>query len=238
MRVAVMKLDNIKGKEHKEMSLEDFLGKLKELDLGCINVYDRYLRIEYRCKEIAVVGINPRDYIMVHSDFNDLPKGMDIKVFNLIHDFINGEGEDKVGKFLSSIDGLKYKCDYRLEKKDGDQGWDIRATEGYMLDPGERKLIGTSLYLELPEGLYADVRPRSDLSAKGLDVCLGLIDSSYRGEVKVCIVNNSDKKFRIIPDSRIAQIVFGQEIMIKPKKVEEISSDTHRGEKGFGSSGI
>ena len=230
-----MKLDKI---TKKEMSLEDFLDKLEELDLEWVNAYGRNLRIEYKSKQIASVGINPKDYILIRSEFNDLPKGMHIKVFNLIHDFINSEGEGKVGKLLSSIDGLKYKCDYRLEKKDGDQGWDIRATEGYMLDPGERKLISTSLYLELPEGLYADVRPRSGLSAKGIDVCLGLVDSSYRGEVKVCLVNNSDKKFRIIPDSRIAQIIFGYEIMISPKKVDEISSDTHRGEKGFGSSGL
>lgn len=230
-----MKLDKI---TKKDMSLEDFLDKLEELDLEWVNAYGRNLRIEYKSKQIASVGINSKDHILIRSEFNDLPKGMHIKVFNLIHDFINSEGEDKVGKLFSSIDGLKYKCDYRLEKKDGDQGWDIRATEGYILDPGERKLVSTSLYLELPEGLYADVRPRSGLSAKGIDVCLGLIDSSYRGEVKVCIVNNSDKQFRVIPDSRIAQIVFGQEIIISPKKVDEISSDTHRGEKGFGSSGI
>lgn len=220
------------------MELRDFLDGIENLDLEWVNAYDRNLMIEYKGKQIASVGINPRDYIIIRSEFNDLPKGMDIKVFNLIHDFINSEGEGRVGKLLSSIDGLKYKCDYRLEKKDGDQGWDIRATEGYILDPGERKLVSTSLYLELPEGLYADVRPRSGLSARGIDVCLGLIDSSYRGEVKVCIVNNSDKQFRVIPDSRIAQIVFGQEIIISPKKVDEISSDTHRGEKGFGSSGI
>lgn len=235
MKAAALKSDKI---TNKEMSLEDFQKKLEELDLEWVNAYNRNLSIEYMCREIAVVGINPRDYIMVRSDFNDLPKEMAIEVFNLIHEFINSEGEDKLGKLLSSIDGLKYKCDYRLEKKDGDQGWDIRATEGYILDPGERKLVSTSLYLELPEGLYADVRPRSGLSAKGIDVCLGLIDSSYRGEVKVCIVNNSNKQFRVIPDSRIAQVVFGQEIMISPKKVDEISFDTHRGEKGFGSSGI
>lgn len=138
----------------------------------------------------------------------------------------------------STFAALKYKCDYELTKKEGDQGWDIRSIEGTLIKPGERTLIATSLFLELPEGLYADVRPRSGLSAKGIDVCLGLIDSSYRGEVKVCLVNNSDKQFRVIPDSRIAQIVFGQEIIISPKKVDEISSDTHRGEKGFGSSGI
>lgn len=220
------------------MEFRDFLDGIENLDLEWVNAYNRNLRIEYKCKEIAVIGINPRDYIVIRSDFNHLPKEMAIKVFNLIHDFINGESENKVGKLLSSIDGLKYKCDYKLEKKDGDQGWDIRATEGYILDPGERKLVSTSLYLELPEGLYADVRPRSGLSAKGIDVCLGLIDSSYRGEVKVCIVNNSDKEFRIVPNSRIAQIVFDQEILLDPVQVDEISSDTHRGGKGFGSSGI
>ena len=138
----------------------------------------------------------------------------------------------------SAFAALKYKCDYELTKKEGDQGWDIRAAKKYILYPGQRELISTSLYLELPEGLYADVRPRSGLSAKGLDVCLGLVDSSYRGEVKVCLVNNSDKKIRIIPNNRIAQLVFGQEILLDPVKVDEISSDTHRGEKGFGSSGI
>ena len=138
----------------------------------------------------------------------------------------------------SAFAALKYKCDYKLVKNEGDQGWDIRATKRYILYPGQRELISTSLYLELPEGLYADVRPRSGLSAKGLDVCLGLVDSSYRGEVKVCLVNNSDKKIRIIPDSRIAQIVFGQEILLDPVQVDEINSDTHRGEKGFGSSGV
>lgn len=233
-----MKSYKFKGKEHEEMSLEDFLNKLEELDLEWVNAYGRNLRIEYRCKEIAVVGINPRNFIIVRSDFNGLPFEMGIEVFNLIHDFINGECECKAGKLLSNIDGLKYKCDYRLEKKDGDQGWDIRATEGTLIKPGERALISTSLYMELPDGVYADLRPRSGLSLDGIDVCLGLIDSSYRGEIKVCMVNNSGKDFWTSPGDRIAQIVFGQEIMIEPKKVEEISSDTHRGEKGFGSSGI
>lgn len=230
-----MKLDKI---TKKEMSLEDFLDKLEELDLEWVNAYGRNLRIEYKSKQIASVGINPKDYILIRSEFNDLPKGMHIKVFNLIHDFINSEGEDKVGKLFSSIDGLKYKCDYRLEKKDGDQGWDIRATEGTLIKPGERTLIATSLFLELPEGLYADVRPRSGLSLDGIDVCLGLIDSSYRGEIKVCMVNNSGKDFWTSPGDRIAQIVFGQEILLDPVQVDEISSDTHRGEKGFGSSGL
>lgn len=238
MRVEAMKLDNIKGKEHKEMSLEDLLNKLEELDLEWVNAYNRNLRIEYRSKLIAVVGINPRDYIMLHSDFDYLPKGMNIKVFNLIHDFINGEEEEKTDKLPPGFRGVKYKCTYKMEKNTGDQGWDIRASDSYTLYPGERKLICTGLYLEMPEGLYADVRPRSGLSAEGIDVCLGLIDSSYRGDIKVCLVNNSNDKFMVNQGDRIAQLVFGQEILVKSEKVEEISSDTHRGEKGFGSSGL
>ena len=138
----------------------------------------------------------------------------------------------------SAFADLKYKCDYELTKKEGDQGWDIRSIEGTSIEPGERALIATSLFLELPEGVYADVRPRSGLSARGVDVCLGLVDSSYRGEIKVCLVNNSGYSFVIEPGDRIAQLVFGQEILLDPFKVDKISSDTHRGEKGFGSSGL
>lgn len=133
---------------------------------------------------------------------------------------------------------LKYVSDYELTKKDGDQGWDLRANCGCNLSPGERMLIPTGLYLELPDGIYADVRPRSGLSARGIDVCLGLVDSSYRGEIKVCLINNSGDSFTIKTGDRIAQLVFGQEILLDPVQVEEISSDTHRGEKGFGSSGV
>lgn len=138
----------------------------------------------------------------------------------------------------SAFGVLKYKCDYELTKKEGDQGWDIRSVEGTLIEPGERTLIATSLFLELPEGIYADVRPRSGLSLDGVDVCLGLVDSSYRGEIKVCMVNNSGKDYWTSPGDRIAQLVFGQEILLDPVKVDEISSDTHRGEKGFGSSGL
>lgn len=132
---------------------------------------------------------------------------------------------------------LNYKAPYKLEKKDGDQGWDIRADEDFILEPGERFLISTGLSLELPDGIYADVRPRSGLSANGIDVCLGLVDSSYRGEIKVCMINNTKTYFFIHPGDRIAQIVFGQEISIRPNKVDEIDEDTKRGSKGFGSSG-
>lgn len=132
---------------------------------------------------------------------------------------------------------MRYKAPYKLIKDKGDQGWDIRASREYTLYPGERELVSTSLYLELPDGIYADVRPRSGLSAEGIDVCLGLVDSSYRGEVKVCMVNSTNEKFIVNKGDRIAQLVFGKEIVVEPRKVDEIDTDTSRGDKGFGSSG-
>lgn len=132
---------------------------------------------------------------------------------------------------------MRYKAPYELTKNKGDQGWDIRASREYTLYPGERELVSTSLYLELPDGIYADVRPRSGLSAEGIDVCLGLVDSSYRGEVKVCMVNNTNEKFIVNKGDRIAQLVFGKEVLVEPIKVDEIDTDTSRGDKGFGSSG-
>ena len=132
---------------------------------------------------------------------------------------------------------MRYKAPYELIKYEGNQGWDIRASREYTLYSGERELISTSLYLELPDGIYADVRPRSGLSAEGIDVCLGLVDSSYRGEIKVCMVNNTNEKFIVNKGDRIAQLVFGKEIVVEPIKADEIDTDTSRGDKGFGSSG-
>ena len=132
---------------------------------------------------------------------------------------------------------MRYKAPYELTKNKGDQGWDIRASREYTLYPGERELVSTSLYLELPDGIYADVRPRSGLSAEGIDVCLGLVDSSYRGEVKVCMVNNTNEKFIVNKGDRIAQLVFGKEVLVETIKADEIDTDTGRGDKGFGSSG-
>lgn len=132
---------------------------------------------------------------------------------------------------------LNYKAPYKLEKKDGDQGWDIRSIQNKAIGPGATVLVRTGLYLELEPNCYADVRPRSGLSSKGILCHLGLVDSGYRGEIKVCLTNLTGLPHLIRDGDRIAQLVFGQEIGIMPNKVDEIDKDTHRGEKGFGSSG-
>ena len=151
----------------------------------------------------------------------------------------------EMGKFLDFEDELKdieaprlnYKAPYELNKDKGDQGWDIRANIDTVLNPSETKLIDTGLYFEFREGLYADVRPRSGLSSKGILCHLGLVDSGYRGEIKVCLTNLTSLPHLVRDGDRIAQLVFGQEISIRPSKVDEIDEATKRGSKGFGSSG-
>ena len=151
----------------------------------------------------------------------------------------------EMGKFLDFEDELKdieaprlnYKAPYELNKDKGDQGWDIRADKDTVLNPSETKLIDTGLYFEFREGLYADVRARSGISSKGILCHTGLVDSDYRGEIKVCMTNLSNVAYTIKKGDRIAQLVFGKEVLVEPIKADEIDTDTSRGDKGFGSSG-
>ena len=151
----------------------------------------------------------------------------------------------EMGKFLDFEDELKdieaprlnYKAPYELNKDKGDQGWDIRANIDTVINPSETKLIDTGLYFEFREGLYADVRARSGISSKGIFCHTGLVDSDYRGEIKVCMTNLSNVAYVIKKGDRIAQLVFGKEVLVEPRQTKEIDTDTSRGDKGFGSSG-
>ena len=123
----------------------------------------------------------------------------------------------------------------------GAAGLDIRANleESIVLAPLQRTLVPTGLFLEIPEGYEVQVRPRSGLAAKhGITVinAPGPIDSDYRGEVKVPIVNLSDESFTIAHGERIAQMIFAKYERVTFQQVEELS-DTQRGTAGFGSTG-
>lgn len=124
----------------------------------------------------------------------------------------------------------------------GAAGVDLRANlpEGAItLQPLERCLVPTGLFLEFPEGYEAQVRPRSGMAIKhGITVINspGTIDSDYRGEVKVPIVNLSNEPFTIAHSERIAQMVFAKYKKATFEEVTELS-ETERGEKGFGSTG-
>lgn len=123
----------------------------------------------------------------------------------------------------------------------GDSGMDVRAdiSNPITLDPLERYLVPTGLFFEIPEGYEIQVRPRSGLAAKhGVTVLNtpGTVDSCYRGEVKVILVNLSNEPYRIEPGERIAQLV-----LAKTEKAELdgvlFIDDTDRGGTGFGNSG-
>lgn len=132
---------------------------------------------------------------------------------------------------------IKYKAPYILSKKDGDIGYDVRATEDKILESMETATISTGVYLELDDAYYADLRPRSGNTSKGLICNLGLIDTSYRGEIKASITNLTGNDYEIKKGDRIGQLVFRKESMIDLKKVLKIDCNTDRGVKGFGSSG-
>lgn len=120
-------------------------------------------------------------------------------------------------------------------------GMDLKASieTPIELDTLERAMVPTGIYIELPAGYEAQIRPRSGLAAKhGISVCNspGTIDADYRGEIKVILVNLSKEKFTINPGERIAQMVIAKYEKIEWEEVEQLS-ETDRGTGGFGSTG-
>lgn len=121
-------------------------------------------------------------------------------------------------------------------------GMDLRASlsESRTLKPLERSIVGTGLFIELPVGIEAQVRPRSGLAAKkGITVlnAPGTIDADYRGEIGVILVNLSSEDFVINNGERIAQLVIAKHERAEWTEVTELS-ETARGEGGFGSTGV
>jgi len=124
---------------------------------------------------------------------------------------------------------------------EGSSGMDLRAdiAEDFVLQSLERRLVPTGLFIELPQGYEAQVRPRSGMAVKHGITCLnspGTVDADYRGELKVVLVNLSNEPQTIHKGDRIAQIVFQKVEAVTLTEVEEISA-TIRGEGGFGHTG-
>ncbi|MGV1771180.1 dUTP diphosphatase [Agrobacterium vitis] len=126
----------------------------------------------------------------------------------------------------------------------GAAGMDLRAAvteaEPLTLAPGKRALVPTGLIMEIPQGFEAQIRPRSGLAFKNGITCLntpGTIDSDYRGEVKVLLINLGDEDFTITRGMRVAQMVIAPVTQAQVIEVTE-TSDTVRGAGGFGSTGV
>ena len=121
-------------------------------------------------------------------------------------------------------------------------GMDLRANieEILVLKPLERVLVPTGLYIQLPKGYEAQIRPRSGLALKyGITVLNtpGTIDADYRGELKVLLVNFSTTNFKINPGERIAQMVISTYAKVELKIVDQLD-ETQRGEGGYGHTGV
>lgn len=123
-------------------------------------------------------------------------------------------------------------------------GMDLKADIDVpiVLHPSERFLVPTGIYIALPEGYEAQIRPRSGLACKyGVTVANapGTIDADYRGEVKVCLINLSNEEVTIEPGERIAQLVIArfEKVVFEPVLFEEGLGETERGTGGFGSTG-
>ena len=117
-------------------------------------------------------------------------------------------------------------------------GMDLCSIEDAILKPMEIKLIPTGLSIEIDNGFEAQVRPRSGLALKGITVVNspGTIDSDYRGEVKIILMNLGKEDFKIIKGDRVAQLIISKIEQAEIKEVKELNN-TQRGTGGFGSTG-
>lgn len=122
---------------------------------------------------------------------------------------------------------------------DGDAGLDLAACDEITLEPGERAVVGTGVAIELPDGYAGFVQPRSGLAARhgiGIVNAPGLIDSGYRGEIRVVLLNTDLREpFTVVPGMRIAQLVIAPVASVRVQEVEELTA-SERGAAGFGSS--
>mgnify|MGYP001314512199 CR=1 FL=1 len=140
-------------------------------------------------------------------------------------------------KKLSEFDDFEFP-DYQTDQA---SGVDLKASieNSLLINPWEKELIPTGVALSIPKGMEAQIRPRSGLALKhGITVLNspGTIDSDYRGEIKIILINLSNNKFEINRNDRIAQMVFAKVSQVNFKAVNDLD-DTIRGEGGFGSTG-
>lgn len=120
-------------------------------------------------------------------------------------------------------------------------GADVKCNDAFTIFPGERKMIHTGIFMELPEDMEVQVRPRSGLAIKNGITCInapGTIDSDYQGECNILLINHGSESVTFEKGERIAQFVFVENVIqAKFKIVEKFSEKTKRGTGGFGHTG-
>lgn len=124
-----------------------------------------------------------------------------------------------------------------VRKHELDAGLDLFSAESGSIDKGSWRAISTQLSVAIPPGYYGRIAPRSGLAYnKAIDVLAGVVDCTFRGEIKVILANHGDESYRFEKGDRIAQLVIEKIITPEVVEVEELPS-TERGEGGFGSTG-
>lgn len=119
--------------------------------------------------------------------------------------------------------------------KQGDAGLDLYSAENFILKPGQRKAVETGIRIEIPEGYVGLIWDKSGLALNsGIKTMAGVIDSGYRGEIKIVLVNLSDQNFEIKKGQKITQMLV-QKVEHSEIEIVESLNDSHRGENGFGS---
>jgi dUTP pyrophosphatase len=133
---------------------------------------------------------------------------------------------------------VKYICNTELSTSPENAGYDLRSTADLVIPPGGRVIVPTGLKIEMPHHMYAQVFSRSGLASRGVDACGGVIDSGYRNDIGVILHNTNTTEFVVKVGDRVAQLVF---LPIYHPQLVCVSgglSDSERGERGFGSSGM
>ena len=122
--------------------------------------------------------------------------------------------------------------------REGDAGFDIRAAENSIIEPGEQKLVSTGLKASIPFAWVGLIKDRSSMAVKGIRSHAGVIDASYRGEIKVLLSNAGSESYHIEAGDKVAQMVVIPHLMESIEvDSEDKLGDTSRGSGGFGSTG-
>ncbi len=140
---------------------------------------------------------------------------------------------------MTKVKIKRLHSDAQLPKygRSGDAGMDIHAYETVILQPGERRIVSTAIALAIPEGTVGLVWDRSGMAAKhGIKTMAGVLDNTYRGELKIVLLNTHDEPYEVRKGDRIAQLLVQPVHTAEILDVDELD-DTVRGDGGFGSSG-
>jgi dUTP pyrophosphatase len=143
-------------------------------------------------------------------------------------------------KFFLTQEACEKELTPLTSPRSGDAGYDLRSLDEIELRQGEQAIVRTGLHISLPVGWVGLLRDRSSMAQKRIYVHSGVIDASYRGEVKVIIENGGSESFRINVNDKIVQMVIVPHYFETPQKVGSLEElgETDRGQKGFGSTGL